>query len=97
VGEPLLAPHPVDRPVAGRGDDPRRGIGGHAVAGPALERDRERVLDRLLGAIEVAERASEDGDRLSRLAAEQAVEVSGGRAQPRAAASWFGASAPAAS
>ena len=42
---------------------------------PALERDQERVLHRLLGPVEVAEDAGEDGDRLSRLAPEQAVEI----------------------
>jgi hypothetical protein len=42
---------------------------------PALERDEERVLYRLLGAIEVAEDAGEDRDRLPRLAPEQAVQV----------------------
>jgi hypothetical protein len=47
---------------------------GHAAGRPALERDEERVLHRLLGAIEVAEDAGEDGDRLSRLAPEQAIE-----------------------
>jgi hypothetical protein len=41
---------------------------------PALERDQERVLHRLLGAIEVAEDAGEDRDRLPRLAPEQAVQ-----------------------
>ena len=55
------------------------GLAGHAVARPALERDRERVLDRLLGAVEVAQRAGEHGDRLPRLAPEQAVEDVGGR------------------
>jgi hypothetical protein len=44
------------------------------VHGPALERDEERVLYRLLGAVEVAEDAGEDGDRLARLAPEQAVQ-----------------------
>jgi hypothetical protein len=41
---------------------------------PALQRDQERVLHRLLGAVEVAEDAGEDRDRLSRLAPEQAIE-----------------------
>jgi hypothetical protein len=39
-----------------------------------LERGEEGVLDRLLGAIEIAEDAGEDGDRLSGLAPEQAVD-----------------------
>jgi hypothetical protein len=73
-GEALLAPQPVDRAVAGRGDDPGRRIVGDAARGPALERDEECVLDRLLGTVEVAEDAGEDGDRLPRLAPEQAVD-----------------------
>jgi hypothetical protein len=83
-----LAPQAVDRPVARGRRDPRGGIGRDAVARPALERDEERVLDRLLGAVEVAERAREDGDRLPRLAPEQAVDRCAGRAQA------FVASAP---
>jgi hypothetical protein len=39
-------------------------------------------LHRLLGAVEVAEDAGEDGDRLSRLAPEQAVDEEGLVAQP---------------
>jgi hypothetical protein len=74
AGPAALAPDPVDRPVARRGDDPRRRVRGRAVARPALQRDQERVLDRLLGAIEVAEDAREQRDRLPRLAPEQAVD-----------------------
>jgi hypothetical protein len=73
-GEAPLAPQPVDRPVARRRDDPGGGVVGQPALGPALERDQERVLDRLLGAIEIAEDAGEDGDRLSRLAPEQAID-----------------------
>ena len=57
-----------------RDGDPGGRVGRHAVARPALERDHERVLDRLLGAVEVAERAGQRGDRLPRLAPEQAVD-----------------------
>jgi hypothetical protein len=69
-----LGPDPVERAVARGGDDPARRIVREAVAGPALERGEEGVLDGLLGAIEVAEDAGEDGDRLSRLTPEQAVD-----------------------
>ena len=41
---------------------------------PALERDDERLLDRLLGQIEVAEDADQRRDRPPRLAPEQAVD-----------------------
>ena len=77
----LLAPQPVDR-AAPRGQrDPRRRVGRHAVARPALERDDEGVLDRLLGAVEVAERPCQGGDRLPGLAPEQAVDDNPGSAQ----------------
>ena len=39
-----------------------------------IERHEERVLHRLLGAVEVAEDVGENGDRPSRLAPEQAVD-----------------------
>jgi hypothetical protein len=44
------------------------------MLGPALERGEEGVLNRLLGAVEIAEDAGEDGDRLSRLAPEQTID-----------------------
>jgi len=72
----------VDRLAAGRERDPGRRVGRHAVARPALEGDDERVLDRLLRAVEVPERARERGDRLPRLAPEQAVEGGLREAQP---------------
>ena len=72
--QPALAPEPVDRPVAGRRRDPGAGVVGDAVGGPALQRDRERLLHGLLGEVEVAEDADERRDRPSRLAPEQAVD-----------------------
>jgi hypothetical protein len=76
-----LTTDPVDRAVARRRDDPRAGVVRDAVARPALERDDERVLDRLLGAVEVAERARQGRDRLPGLAPEQAVDGGPGCAQ----------------
>ena len=88
----LLAADPVERAVARRGDDPGRRVVRQPVARPALEGDQERVLHRLLGAIEVAEDAGEDGDRLSRLTPEQAVDEdvlgSGQEAALSAPAGW---------
>ena len=74
AGPATLGPDPVERAVARGGDDPGRRVVGEPALGPALERGQERVLHRLLGAVEVAEDAGEDGDRLSRLAPEQAVD-----------------------
>jgi hypothetical protein len=60
-----------------------------------LERDHERLLDRLLGEVEVAEDADQGGDRPSRLAPEQAIDDIGPLGYE--AASWtfaFGSSYP---
>jgi hypothetical protein len=48
-------------------DDPGAGIRRDAVAGPALRGDRERLLDGVLGEVEVAERADQDRDRAPEL------------------------------
>ena len=72
------------------------GLAGHAPLRPDLESRDERVLDRLLGEVEVAEDADERRDRPPLLLAEQAVDdvVGGGvgPAQPAAAPtdSWAG-------
>ena len=50
------------------------GIVRYAVDRPALERDDERLLHRLLGGVEVAEDADQGRDRPSRLVPEQAVD-----------------------
>jgi hypothetical protein len=88
VGRALTAagvpPQPVDGAVAGADGDPGSRVGGHAAGRPALQRDEERVLDGLLGAVEVAERPRERGDRLPRLAPEQAIGDDGRVAQVRA-------------
>jgi hypothetical protein len=86
---PPLRTQPVDRLVAGGRGDPGGGVARYAVARPALERDDEGVLDGLLGAVEVAERARQDSDRLPRLAPEQAVDGCAGCAQ---APAFFAAS-----
>jgi hypothetical protein len=69
-----LGADPVERAIARRGHDPGRRVVGRSALWPALERAHERILDRLLGAIEIAEDARKDGDRLSGLASEQAVD-----------------------
>src|SRR5262245_63144863 len=48
-------PDPIDRRVLRRRGDPGRGITRHTSRGPRLERPRERVLNRFLGEVEVAE------------------------------------------
>jgi len=45
----LLAANAIDRAVAGGRQQPRAGVLGRAVAGPALERSGEGLLHRVLG------------------------------------------------
>ena len=51
-----------------------RGFSGTPSARPALQRGHERLLDRLLGGVEVAERPDQGRDRPSRLLSEQAID-----------------------
>ena len=90
-----VAPQCVDQSSMRRRRDPRRRIVGHAAFRPALERDQERILHGLLGAVEIAQDARQQRDRLPRLAPEQAVgkDVLVGRqeaADPEAALSIDG-------
>jgi hypothetical protein len=85
VGEALGAPQAVDRLVARRPGDPGGRLVRHAVARPALERDDEGLLDRLLGQVDVPQHASQHRDRPSRAVAEQAVDLERGAAVQEAA------------
>ncbi len=70
-----LAAQPVDRPVAGGRGDPTAWVGRHAVGRPALSGDRERLSDRVLGEVDVAEDADQGGGAAARLTAEDLREV----------------------
>jgi hypothetical protein len=72
--EVLLAPETVDGPVLRCRRDPGARIVRDPSLRPELQRDRERLLDCLLGEVEVAEDADEARDRLPRLPPEQAVD-----------------------
>jgi hypothetical protein len=104
-GEPALAADVVDRSVARRRQQPGTRVGGRAVARPALGGDRERLLDRLLGEVEVAEEADQADEDTAPLVAEDLLErryqyTSLGRisiAPPRRAAGIRAASSIAAS
>src|SRR5205807_9201149 len=67
--ECLLAADPVDRAVSRSGDDPGPGARRRALARPAFGRLDERVLNRVLGEVEVAEDAAEDRDAARTLVA----------------------------
>ena len=72
--ERLLAPDPVDRPVARGRQQPGPRVGGGAVAWPALERGGEGLLHRVLGELDIAERAGEDRERAPPLLAEDGFD-----------------------
>ncbi len=74
VHQPAGAPDPVDRPAAGRGQDPRVRVRGDAIDRPALQRNDEGVLDGLLGKVEVTEDPDERRHRVPRFFAEHAVD-----------------------
>src|SRR5690348_4768100 len=69
-----LAAQPVDGPVAGGRDNPRAGIGRLAVRRPPGDRHGERVLDRFLGGVDIAEKADQGGDAATVLAAEDSLD-----------------------
>ena len=52
----------VDRLAFGGGGDPGSGVIGNPCARPAIDRDEKRVLDGLLGHIEISEHAHHSGE-----------------------------------
>ena len=75
LAKDAIAPDAVDRAVLRGRDDPGRGVARVALSRPALERRRERVLDGVLGELEVAERAGEDPDSVSPLLPEDLLDA----------------------
>lgn len=70
-----LAADPVDRLAARGREDPAGRAGGQAGHGPALDGRGERLLHRVLGEVQVAEDAGQDGDGTRVLRAEHALDV----------------------
>jgi hypothetical protein len=70
-----LAPEPVDGVVAGGRDDPTAGVRWHAGARPALHGHDEGLLDRLLGEVDVAEKADQRGHRPAELGPENVLDT----------------------
>jgi hypothetical protein len=65
----------VDRPVPGCGDQPRTGVGGLALARPALRGDRKGIRRGLLGEVEIAaEEADQRREDTPPLVAEDVLE-----------------------
>jgi hypothetical protein len=69
-----LAAEVVDRSVAGSGRDPPARVGRQAVARPCAQCDGERLLDCVLGDVDVAEGADQGGDRSAGLLAEDPAD-----------------------
>ena len=78
-----LAAQPVDGPVAGGRDDPRAGIGRLALRRPPGDRHGERVLDRFLSGVDVAEEADQGSDAAAVLPAEDSLDSHCARAYGR--------------
>src|SRR3954451_19647983 len=74
--ERALPPYAVDRAVARGRDQPSARLRRHAVARPALRRDRERLLCGFLGEVEVAEEADQRGQHTAPLLTEGLLERS---------------------
>ena len=73
-GQGALPADPVDRPVAGGRHQPRAGIGRRPRCGPALRGDRERLLRRVLGLVEVTEEPDQRGQYPAPLGPEDLLE-----------------------
>ena len=73
--ERAIAANAIDCPVARSRHEPRARVGGDSVPGPALGRDRERLLRGFLGEIEIAEEADQGSEDIAPLVAEDPVEV----------------------
>ena len=63
------------------------GLGGTPGRRPPLERDDERVLDRLFGDVDVAEEADQGGDGTTGLLPEDLLRPWSGRHGPQASVS----------
>ena len=73
-----LPADPVDRLVASDIDQPGARIGRRIGGGPALQRDREGILQRVLGEIEIADEADQRRQRPTRLVTEYFFDLARG-------------------
>jgi hypothetical protein len=71
VGHRPVAAQAVDRPPPGRCGDPRARVGRHAVAPPDRHGRLERVLDRILGQLEITDLTDQRGQHDCALLAER--------------------------
>src|SRR4051794_20859153 len=75
LGESRIATHAVDRSIAARAYEPRARVVGLALAWPLFERRAERILQRLLGGVEIAEETDQRGEHAARLGAKDPLEA----------------------
>jgi hypothetical protein len=78
VGIPMIATQTVDRSVSRCRRDPRTRVVGNSPRRPYLEGHGERLLHRLLGEVDVADRAGDGRDRPPGLVPEETVDDVGG-------------------
>src|SRR5262249_38099378 len=69
----------IDRPVAGGREDPARRTRRQPGRRPAVRRHGERVLDRVLGDVDVTEDADQDGHGATVLLTEDPADLGGGQ------------------
>ena len=74
LGSAALPSKPVDRLVPRGGRDPGARVVGYAPLGPDLDGGYERLLNRVLGEVEVTEHADQRGRRASGFGPEDAVD-----------------------
>src|SRR5262249_19319976 len=75
AGERALTADPVDRAVPGGGAQPPGWVVWHAVSGPALDGCCKRVLEGVLGELEVAEDADQGREDAAPLLADDLLEA----------------------
>jgi hypothetical protein len=68
----------VGHPAGGDRDQPPRGAVGHPARGPLRRGGQQRLLDRVLGGLEVAEMPHQRGEDLRRQPAQQVLDVVAG-------------------
>jgi len=73
-----FAAEPIDRAVASRGDNPTRRARRQSGSGPSLHGNGERILNRLLGDVDVAEVAHQDRDGAAVLFAKHTFDLRSG-------------------
>src|SRR5262249_17790647 len=75
AGKGALAADPVDRSIAGGRDQPGRRVARRSLARPAFDGGGERVLEGVLGKLEVAEDADQGREDAAPLLADDLFEL----------------------